>query len=966
VGEALLRRAPALLAVALLGAARALAQSTVPPPEAVAAPTATPVATPAPVATPVATATATPPLVTAAAELAPSGPPIHGVNLLSDAPIERPAEAMELVTLRPGVPYDEQEARRTLRNLRASGLAAEAEVWTRSAADGTVDVDVAIWTNVFIDKVDIVGTDTGIDRDALRREVEVAEGTPLLEDRVLRSVYRLQDRYRGEGYFEASVRTRVRTDEARRRASVDFLVVAGPRAHIGKVDVAGSVGPFSDPQLIAAMKARPGQAYRQSTVRDDADRLRKWFHEQGYRQAEVELRSERYDPATHLVALDYEVDAHGRLFLQITGADEKELKKHDLLPFLGDEGYDDAVVLLALDRIKRWYQERGYYHVQVERQEERKGQDIHLKLAIQPGAVYTLRDVRFRGNQEVPASKLAELMTTAERKLLVAGSGRLVDEVLAADLENVRAYYALSGWTQAKVGPAEVGEEGQSLLLTVPVVEGPRSRVVDLVLEGVRSIDEKALRRELPLQPSGPFHPRLLEEALDTVRSRYEQEGYPFAQVSATSDWNPDHTLVNVTLRVLEGSRQTAASLIVRGNRDTDTDVVRELAGITPGEPLSRKRLLDVQRNLYRLGIFSRVDVSLPPSGDSVRERDVLVELEEGKTRRVAYGVGYDSEEGIGGLVSYSQANLLGRALHFQADARVTQRTQHFRLLLTQPYWGSARQEGAITYLLFQEEERRLTFFSQQRGARIELSRGFGRWRFSLFGDYRNVDLAPGDETLDISSLPPDEQRALTTVRILSLTPRVVWDDRDDPIEPHRGNQFSATFKYAFPAGAIADQHFVEVYSQLVHLWDLHRVGVLAASARGGAIEQLGSEPVAISELFFAGGRTTHRAFDRDTLGIEGQTLIDGEPIGGRGLLLLNLDWRFPIAGALGGTLFADAGNVWLDWRDVRWQEVRPGVGAGLRYVTPLGPLRVDVGWKLDQKPGEPKSVVLLSFGNAF
>jgi outer membrane protein assembly factor BamA len=363
------------------------------------------------------------------------------------------------------------------------------------------------------------------------------------------------------------VRSRVSVDEARKRARVGFAIAAGPRATVGAISLAGAHDPFTDAQLVAALRARPGQSYRQSTVRDDAERLRRWLHEQGFRQAEVELVGERYQPDAKQVALDYRVDAHGRLLLEVIGADVKELQRRDLLPFLEDEGYDEAVVLQAVERIERAYQERGHYHVRVEHQEERHGEDVHLRLTVTPGPVYTLRDVHFSGNEGVPAEKLGALMTTGERRLLVAGSGRLVDQVLVADLDNVRAYYALSGWTQAKVGPAAVEERGRDLVLTVPVAEGPRSRVVDLVIEGVHALDVEALRRELPLKASGPFHPVLLEETLDAVRSRYEQEGYASAQVSATTRWTPDHTLVDVTLSVLEGPRQTAANVIVRGNR---------------------------------------------------------------------------------------------------------------------------------------------------------------------------------------------------------------------------------------------------------------------------------------------------------------------------------------------------------------------------------------------------------------
>jgi outer membrane protein insertion porin family len=905
-----------------------------------------------------------PPAGPAPAALA-SGADVARVELRSDVPLDHPEEVLALVTLVPGEPYDEREARRSLRNLHASGVAAEAEIWLQEEAAGELAVLVALWGNVMVRDVRLVGEDLGLRRETLLRDVEVKVAQPLVEDRVLRTVFRLQDRYRAEGFLEARVRVAVDVDEGSKRADVAFVIAPGTRAHIGAVTIEGDPGPFSHPQLVAALRARPGQEYRQGIVRDDAERLRRWLYDQGYRQAEVELLGEQHDPQRDVVDLSYRVTAGGRLTVVVEGADLASLRRRDLLPFLTDEGYDETVVLQAIDRIRRHYQERGHYRARVEQSERRQGEDVHLTITVVPGPVYTLAEVRFTGNESVPEGKLRELVTTREKRLFVAGSGRLVDEVLAADLDNVAAYYALSGWGKARVGPPEVIERGDELILTIPIVEGDRSRVVDLAIEGVAAIALERLREELPLRSGGPFHPRLLDEALDRIRARYEQLGYAQAQVSATTDWNEERTLVDVTVRVLEGPQQLAANLVVRGNQQTDADVIRMLAGIDAGEPLSRRRLLDVQRSLYQLGIFSRVDVALAPAGESIRERDVVVRVEEGRNRRVVYGFGYDSEEGPGGVLGYSHANLFGRAVHLQGDARASERTQRFRLLLKQPYWGGT-WPGSVTYLLYQEAERRATFHVEQRGVQAELARGRGRVRYSLFADYRQVGLAPGDDELDLSELPLEEQRAFQDIKILSLVPRAVWDRRDDPIEPSRGSQAIAQVQYAFPAGSAAEEHFLELFGQYVHYFDLDELGVVAASVRGGAIEPLGNRPVSIAERFFAGGRTTHRAYERDRLGIPGTTLIEGTPIGGGGLLLVNVDYRFPIAGPLGGTVFADAGNVWPAWRDVDAAEAKLGVGVGLRYLSPIGPLRVEVGWKLDREPGEPGSAVLISFGNAF
>ena len=888
-------------------------------------------------------------------------PLVARIELRSDVPVPSVDEVFDLIPIAPGDPFDERQVRRSLRNLHASGLADEAEAWIDEAAPGSVALIFAIWGNVLVEDVRLVGEDFALRREALLREVEIKQGQPLVEDRVLRSVYRLQDRYRTEGYLAADVRTRVAVDESRKRASVGFELSPGPRTLVGEVTMSGELGPFTPAQLVGELRGRPGEPYRPQVVRDDAERLRRWLYRKGHGEAQVELVEERPDAAQPLMHLAYRVGAGGRHTLVVEGVDPTPLRRRGLLPPLAEEGYDEAAMTQAVERIRRFYQERGHYRVTVESRQQQLPGDLRLVLRVEPGPVYTLGEVRFTGNESVPEERLRELMTTAERRLLVAGSGRLVDEVLESDLENLSAFYHLSGWGDAEVGPPEILERGEELVLVVPIVEGPRSRVVDLAIEGVRALPVGRLLEELPLRPGGAFHPRLLEEALDRVRARYEQLGYPHAQVSATTDWNEDETLVDVTLRVVEGPQQVAGNLVVRGNQRTHADVVRMLAGIRPGEPVSRRRLLEVQRSLYRLGIFSRVDVELAPAGDSLRERDVVVHVEEGRNRRVSYGFGYDSEEGVGGLLGYSHANVLGRAVHFQFDGRASERTQRFRLLLNQPYWGGT-WPGSVTYLLYQEEEQRPSFRVEQRGAQAELARGRGRVRYSLFADYREVDLAPG---ADLSGLPRDLQLAFQDIEILSLIPRAVWDRRDDPIEPHRGDLSIAQVQYAFPAGDFAEEHFLELFGQHVRYWDL-RGGVVAASVRAGGIEPFDDRPVSVAERLFAGGRTTHRAYGRDELGIPGETIVEGSPVGGLGLLLLNVDYRFPIAGPLGGTLFVDAGNVWPDWRQVEPRDAKLGAGVGLRYLSPIGPLRLEVGWKLDREPGEARSAVLISFGNAF
>jgi len=348
----------------------------------------------------------------------------------------------------------------------------------------------------------------------------------------------------------------------------------------------------------------------------------------------------------------------------------------------------------------------------------------------------------------------------------------------------------------------------------------------------------------------------------------------------------------------------------------------------------------------------------------------VLVEVEEGRTRSVSYGAGYDSESGARGLLRLTEANLFGRALAISLDVLAAERDQIYRLTYRQPYLGRFPLELRST--VYREFEDRPAFDVLRRGFQLSLQRSFQDLRLWLAYDYRIVDLEAFDERADIP-------RESLNARVASLAPTFLLDRRDDPIDPRRGWSANGQLELAAPLFD-ADAEFVKLFAQWTGLVDLRGWGSLALSLRGGTIEnrRLSDDPeqtdidlVPVAERFFAGGRTTHRAFARDELGVPGETLLvsgreDVTPLGGGALALGNFEWRFPLAGPVGGTLFADVGQVWREAGDARARDLRWGAGLGVRYLSPIGPVRLEVGWKLDREPFESPYVFFFSLGNPF
>lgn len=939
----------------------------------------------------------------ASAQTEPPPPPpetaetVDSIEIRSEIDLDekRLAELQELVTFAPGEPLTDDEIARTLRNVQASGITSEVELYTRPADDGEGAVAMLVLRPVIqVSEVRLEG-EPGIEEADLRRQLTQNPAEPLNEEKVVQGVFELLEFYEARGYFDADVRVRVETDPATRQALVTYQVQSGPRSQIGLIEFRGSTEPFTPEALIEALDLEPGAPYSRRSARESAERLQTWLVREGYRTARVELPEAANDPQTQTVRLVYPIEVGSRIELRVIGAEEKQLRRKGLLPFLGDQGFDEALVLQATQRIKDFYQRQGHYAVSVDWEEQTVEGVQTLTLGIDPGPEYTLREIDFTGNEAFGDERLAQLMTTAGRSLLNLGSGRLVDSELQRDLENIRSFYALEGYGQAEVGPPRVDERERNLHLEIPVVEGPRQQVVDLRFEGVEALDLDALRESLPLSAGGPFHPFLLEQTLGGLRQAYRDKGFGEAQVSAGVEWNEEKTLVDVTIRALEGEQMTLDRVIVRGNQRTEREVIRRTLGVEPGDPISDTRRLEIERDLYRLGIFSSVQVQLSRAGPESAARDLIVRVEEGLPRRVTYSLGVEynpDDDGHNtiddlrprGGFSFVHNNVAGRAWSLRTDLRTSTRDRSARVLFDQPYVG--RYPVPLTYSLFAfQEENRDSYDVERWGGRVEAAKLFTDRRVSLIYDYRIVET-------ERKGIPPsDVDREDRPYELSSLIPSFLWDRRNDPVLATRGWSSFAQLQWAAPIlGTEGD--FLKLFLQQTHYVGLDRLGVVAFSVRAGGIEPFSDLPgpdpdglpptlpnsdIFIDERFFAGGATTHRAYKTDELGIRGETLgvsdernEDGEfdirELGGNGLLLLNLEYRFPIAGPFEGVVFYDAGNVWPDWRQIDFGGIKSGAGIGFRWLSPIGPLRVDAAWKLDREIYEDSMAFQLSFGNPF
>ncbi|HKI85363.1 MAG TPA: POTRA domain-containing protein, partial [Thermoanaerobaculia bacterium] len=336
---------------------------------------------------------------------------VREIEMRSDAPIDNLRALERLITVEVGQSYDVAKVRDSIRNLSASAQAGEVAAF-KQPLEGGVRVIFALWRRVEADSVELEGT-LHFDRTTLLRLVPQQAGSPLLSGQVVRGSYQLEDYYHEHGYFEARVRVRVDVNEAEKKARVVYQIASGPQATLGKVKVTGSLGSIDEHELVAALKLRSGRSFHPRAVDRGQNRLRRWLIDHEYRLAEVGDPRTTYDRANHEVNIEYPVRVGPKLVVAVSGADRATLERKGLLPFLGEEGYDEALLLQAVDKIKTYFQESGHYRVKVETEEERVADRLLLTIKVEPGAVYDLEQIKFVGNNSASTDQLTRLMTTS-------------------------------------------------------------------------------------------------------------------------------------------------------------------------------------------------------------------------------------------------------------------------------------------------------------------------------------------------------------------------------------------------------------------------------------------------------------------------------------------------------------------------------------------------------------------------
>jgi len=624
-------------------------------------------------------------------------------------------------------------------------------------------------------------------------------------------------------------------------------------------------------------------------------------------------------------------------------------------------GYRKATIDDAGYAIERFYKSRGFPFATVDYTYENDSRDggEALPLArflITEGPRTELAAVRIAGNTAFSTKELEGVFQASSRGVLSSDTTWYVRSDVASAVGRITSLYISLGYLDVAVSSSEptFDDTRERASIEIAIDEARRYTVGSIAFEGELVYERAELLERAGFTTGDEFFPRLPYEIRGRLSDLYANRGHADVEVEVQRSVSAENAVVDLVYRIVPGPRVTVAGIEVTGNEETRESFVLSRLDIEPGTPYARDALREGASRLYETGLFSRVDLSSPGTGDDPTQRTLLVALQENPSQEIYVIPGWGSYEKARLTAGLRGRNFFGTGRTAKAEATVSTKSLTGTLTLTDRWF--LRSPYTADLSLFGNRREEPSFTRLENGAIFALSRKWTPALRTVAGyEFRRSDA----EDIEPDAEELDEDVTLSTV-FLSPT----YDTRDSLLDPTVGSRNTLGIEWATSVlGSELD--FLRLRVGRAQYFPVRDGTVLALRARTGLIFPLADTgTIPIQERFFNGGEDSVRSFKEDELGPRD---ANGNFVGGEAFTLISAELRQRLAGALGCAVFYDVGNVTLVTEDyLEFADMRAGLGAGLRYMLPIGPLRVDGAWNPTARSDEDDWVVHFAVGMAF
>lgn len=900
-----------------------------------------------------------------------------------------------VLEVRRGTPLVEAAVREGVAHLRGLGRYESVTLTAQAEGDG-VGLLFSLIPLHPINRLNFEGN-TGLDGRSLERAVLESAGgrlTAISGDAAAAAVRRaLAD----EGFVRPEVTWALERTHQPHGSTLVLNIEAGARQRVGIIKFEGA-SPLQPDEIQKFLDISPGGPYRRRALEDDL------------RDVAESLRTRRYyeASASHFTAgegdvvnVTVTVEAGPIFDIIVRGDPLPKGGIDEWVPLRRENSADQDLLEDSALRIKWALQSEGYWRasVDVHPQEQPERNQVIVTVTVNRGRKYYLRDVVVTGN--------AHFTTQQVKNVLAIQTGeRFREDEVRARVQALSNRYAEDGFNPVmdliveEVSSSRSDGDGE-VIVRLPIVEGPLRMLGAIVVTGASQIPEVEVRKVIRSQVGQPLRDFQIRQDTDAIFTLYRNAGYEAATARHTLTGEPNYT---ATFTIVEGPQTIVDHVLVAGNVRVRTNTILGQVTLKEGQPYGAAARAESLRRLNELAIFRRVTITAAPGAVGENRVDVIVNVEEAPATTLGYGGGLEfsrntrtTEEGLEdrfefaprGFFEVGRRNLFGGNRSINLFSRVSLRPNNHpddpsrdgkgfglsEYRVTGSYREAHAWRSNTDLIVTTSVERaiRTSFTYVRRGASAEALRRMTP-KVSVFARYA-LDSTRLFDTRISEEDQPLIDRLFPQIRLSSFSTGVVWDRRDNILDPTAGGWLSADAELA--ATQIGSEvGFAKTFMQATGFRRVTRRGRVVLGARvqlglaRGFTRQvpqrdLDGQPiigpdgevltVTVADLpagrrFFAGGSTSVRGFQQDRLGVPEVLNAAGLSNGGNGLVIMNGEVRTRLFSTVSLVGFIDSGNVFKRIGDIRPGDFRSSVGFGLRYRSPLGPLRTDFGFKLDRR----------------
>jgi outer membrane protein assembly complex protein YaeT len=927
------------------------------------------------------------------------GRTLEQIRVLTEGGDAKQSELLEKIPLKPGARLERSNVRESLRALYGTGRFAEVEADASLLASGGVALEFRTKPNFFNGNITVTGLQKiGPNEVQVVNTGRLELGTLFTEAMLKDSEERILRLLHENGYWKAEVGAKLTRHADTQQVDVEFQLKEGAAAVVGKLTVKG------DPSLSAAeavqiCKMQPGKRVRGDLLQKAVARLRKRYVKQKRLRAQLTVGVPAFHAESNTVDYTFEVERGPVVDIRAEGVTLSRGKMKRLIPVYEEHAVDEDLLNEGRRNLRDYLQGQGYFEpvVQVRQEEDAAHDQEHIVYEIQRGQQHKLRAIEITGNKRFDKATLRERMGTQVSNMLLP-HGHYSQAILANDLQAIKNLYLANGYQSVQVTSEVVddyaGTHGD-MKIVLKVEEGPLVRVGKLEIRGAKAVSETEIRGMINTQAGQPFSEATISDDREVVLNNYFNRGFPSVQLENSAKYADDtHTRMNVIYEVHEGAQNFVNRVLISGVEYTKPHIVERAVVIHEGAPLSQEKMLQTQRNFYDLGIFNEVQTTIQnPEGDE-KEKDVLFQIKEAKRWTVSYGFGLEAGTGLGTsqggtpqgetgvsprvILDVTRINLGGRDQSLIFKSHFGNLEKRASLSFDQPRWFDLPNWRMTLTGLYDNTVDVNTFSSNRLEGSVQLTQRVTKATQMLYRfAYRRIQVDPNSFPAGFSPdlIPIYSQ----PVRVGMPSLIYLRDTRDDPVNSTKGT-FN-TFDIGAASGYFGSEaDFGRILAQNATYYRFHKNWVFARSLRIGVETPYGSLGyVPLPERYFVGGSNSHRGFSINQAGPRDPD--SGYPLGGNAMIVNNLELRLPptplpfVGNNLSFVLFHDIGNAFGTanqmWKNLTRMNQRDqascrnlsltdpkatcdfsymsqAVGTGVRYRTPIGPVRVDMGYNLN------------------